>query len=284
MFERFTEKARRVIFFARYEASAFGSPSIETEHLLLGFLREYKGISRLRLPNVDNDSIRKEIAAATLVRERIPASVDLPLSDESKDVLKYAAEEADRLNHRHIGTEHLLLGLLRDKRHFAAQLLGQRGAELEKVRAQMGESPTPWLARTYPVPPKGFPPRGRDTVEIHGSPWNVEYVREAVLRCGEYSWHWQKHPWAARDVIVERRRGTLSFDLSLAADTANFELLKAGWKKDRCSICRWELFESKEDAAHGVGYTNGRDWLCTECYEKFFAWPGFFSSSYGEIT
>jgi Clp amino terminal domain, pathogenicity island component len=283
MFERYTEKARRVIFFARYEASAFGSPSIETEHLLLGFLREYKGISRL-LPNVDDDSIRKEIAAATLVRECIPASVDLPLSNESKDVLKYAADEADRLNHRHIGTEHLLLGLLHEKKHFAAQLLGQRGAELEKLRAQIGRSPIPWLPRTYPVPPKGFPPRGRDTVEIHGSPWNVEYVREAVLRCGEYSWHWQKRPWVARDIVVERSRGTLSFDLGLAEDAANFELVKAGWKKEHCSICRWELLESKEDATHGTGYTNGRDWLCLECYEKFFKGPDFFASPYSDIT
>ena len=85
-------------------------------------------------------------------------------------------------------------------------------------------------------------------------------------------------------MVVERARGSLSFDLSLAADTANYELVKAGWKRDHCSICRWELFESKEDAAHGTGYTNGRDWLCTECYEKFLDHPDFFSSPYRDIT
>ena len=136
MFERYTEKARRVIFFARYEASSFGSAYIETEHLLLGLLREHKGIGRL-LPKVDYDSIRQEVAAHTVIKEASPTSVDLPLSDESKRVLVYAAEEADRLSHRHIGTEHLLLGLLREKEHPAAQLLIQRGADLDKLRGAM---------------------------------------------------------------------------------------------------------------------------------------------------
>jgi len=60
--------------------------------------------------------------------------------------------------------------------------------------------------------------------------------------------------------------------------------VKAGWKKDHCFICRWELFESKDDSDHGSGYTNGHDWLCTECYTKFWERPDFFSSSYSEIT
>lgn len=82
--------------------------------------------------------------------------------------------------------------------------------------------------------------------------------------------------------MINRQRGTMSFDLSLAED-ANFELVKAGWRKDHCAICRWELYES-EEAVHKIGYFNGRDWLCTECYEKFLARPDFFSSSYPDIT
>ncbi len=88
----------------------------------------------------------------------------------------------------------------------------------------------------------------------------------------------------ARDIAVERKTGRVSFDLGLAADSANFELVKAGWKKDHCFICRWELFESKDDSDHGTGYTNGHDWLCTECYTKFWERPDFFSSSYSDIT
>jgi ATP-dependent Clp protease ATP-binding subunit ClpC len=103
-FERYTEKARRTIFFARYEASHYGSPYIETEHILLGLLRENRELGRL-LPTGSGESIRNQIDAHTILREKVSTSVDLPLSNESKRVLAYGAEEAERLAHRHIGTE-----------------------------------------------------------------------------------------------------------------------------------------------------------------------------------
>jgi ATP-dependent Clp protease ATP-binding subunit ClpC len=137
MFERYTEKARRVIFFARYEAAQFGNPYIETEHLLLGLLREDKGLTHRFLAKTPAEAIRQQIEAATTVREKVSTSVDLPLSNESKRVLAYAAEEAERLSHRHIGTEHLLLGLLREEKAFAAQILNERGVRLSAVREQL---------------------------------------------------------------------------------------------------------------------------------------------------
>ncbi|MCS7314383.1 MAG: ATP-dependent Clp protease ATP-binding subunit [Bryobacterales bacterium] len=141
MFERYTEKARRVIFFARYEASQYGSPYIETEHLLLGLLREDKALASRFLRSASAvDSIRKQIEAHTTIREKVPTSVDLPLSHECKRVLAYAAEEAERLNHRHIGTEHLLLGLLREERCFAAELLHERGLRLSAVREEVARA------------------------------------------------------------------------------------------------------------------------------------------------
>jgi len=88
MFERYTEKARRVIFFARYEASQFGSPYIETEHLLLGLLREDKALTnRFLRSHASVESIRKQIEAHTTIREKVSTSVDLPLSNECKRVL-----------------------------------------------------------------------------------------------------------------------------------------------------------------------------------------------------
>ena len=126
MFERYTEKAQRVIFFARYEASQFGSPYIETEHLLLGIMREDKALtSRFIGPlGPSGWDIRKEIEGHTMVREKVSTSVDLPLSNESKRLLAYSSEEADRLNEKHIGTEHLLLGMLREEKCFAAKFAG----------------------------------------------------------------------------------------------------------------------------------------------------------------
>src|SRR5512138_2714336 len=141
MFERYTEKARRVIFFARYEASQFGSPYIETEHLLLGLLREDKALAnRFLRAQSALESIRKQIEAHTTIREKVPTSVDLPLSHECKRVLAYGAEEAERLNHKHIGTEHLLLGLLREEKSFAAEILHERGLRLSQVREEIARS------------------------------------------------------------------------------------------------------------------------------------------------
>jgi ATP-dependent Clp protease ATP-binding subunit ClpC len=141
MFERYTEKARRVIFFARYEASQFGSPYIETEHLLLGLLREDKALANRFLRSQANiESIRKQIEAQTTIREKVSTSVDLPLSHECKRVLAFAAEEAERLSHKHIGTEHLLLGLLREEKCFAAEILHDRGLRLTTVREEIARS------------------------------------------------------------------------------------------------------------------------------------------------
>jgi ATP-dependent Clp protease ATP-binding subunit ClpC len=138
MFERYTKKARRVIFFARYEASNFGSPYIETEHLLLGILREAKDVA-LRF-QLSAESIRNQIDGATVIREKVSTSVDLPLSNESKRVLAYAAEEAESLGHKHIGTDHLLVGLLREEKSFAAELLREACVHLKEARKQLAAS------------------------------------------------------------------------------------------------------------------------------------------------
>src|SRR5215468_10686961 len=141
MFERYTEKARRVIFFARYEASQFGSPYIETEHLLLGLLREDKALTnRFLRSHASVESIRKQIEGHTTIREKVSTSVDLPLSNECKRVLAYAAEEAERLSHKHIGTEHLLLGLLREEKCFAAEILHERGLRLPTIREELART------------------------------------------------------------------------------------------------------------------------------------------------
>jgi ATP-dependent Clp protease ATP-binding subunit ClpC len=151
MFERYTEKARRVIFFARYEASQFGSPYIETEHLLLGLLREDKTLAnRFLRSHAAVESIRKQIEGHTTVREKVSTSVDLPLSNECKRVLAYGAEEAERLSHKHIGTEHLLLGLLREEKCFAAEILHERGLRLSTIREELQRSQSEKVASNRP--------------------------------------------------------------------------------------------------------------------------------------
>src|SRR5437868_2170776 len=141
MFERYTEKARRLIFFARYEASQFGSPYIETEHLLLGVLREDKTLTHRFLRSMASvEAIRRQIERHTTVREKVSTWVDLPLSNEGKRVLAYAAEEAERLSHKHIGTEHLLLGLLREEKCYAARILFEQGLRAATVRDELAKA------------------------------------------------------------------------------------------------------------------------------------------------
>jgi hypothetical protein len=156
MFERFTEKARRVVFFARYEASQYGSPYIETEHLLLGFLREDRALAKW-FPggNSTETGIRAEIEGQITQRERISTSVEVPLTEECKKALNLAAEESERLAQRHIGTEHLLLGVLRVEGTLAAKLLRKRGLKPEAIREQLAKAPDSVSLRVSAEPSVG---------------------------------------------------------------------------------------------------------------------------------
>ncbi|MGE5835863.1 MAG: ATP-dependent Clp protease ATP-binding subunit [Acidobacteriota bacterium] len=156
MFERYTERARRVLFFARYEATQLGSTSIETEHLLLGLIREGKGLtSRIfARSHLSLESIRKEIEGRTIFREKVSTSVEIPFSAETKRVLQFAAEEADRLLHTYIGTEHLLLGILREERSVAASILYEKGMRLASVREDIVQLLN---EKTAPARPKETP-------------------------------------------------------------------------------------------------------------------------------
>jgi hypothetical protein len=153
MFERYTSKARRVIFFAKYEAGAAGSPFIETEHLLLGLLRESPAVGK-RL-GIDVEALRRAIEKERAGTAGLPtgASVDLPLSDECKRTLAYAAEDSQTMRHPHIGTEHLLLGLLRQESCRAARLLRDLGVDRERAWKEFTEG--------APLPPE------EDAPEFH---------------------------------------------------------------------------------------------------------------------
>jgi enamine deaminase RidA (YjgF/YER057c/UK114 family) len=137
MFERYTERARRVLFFGRYEATELGSESIEAHHLLLGLMREGHGLAARIITQTagSTDQIRKEIAQlGPRPGMKISTSVEIPFSQECKAVLTNAAVEADRLMHTYIGVEHLLLGILSDPATLASSVLIARGLDLAVAR------------------------------------------------------------------------------------------------------------------------------------------------------
>jgi len=130
MFERYTEKARHIIFFARDEASQTGSHSIETEHLLLGLLREAKPL----FEKVNVEEMTKELRGAVHVERAGEGDVaaDLPLSQSAKHVLMCAMREAEHLKHGHVSPEHILLALLREP-GFAARTLEKYRVHRDRI-------------------------------------------------------------------------------------------------------------------------------------------------------
>src|SRR6201997_936811 len=138
MFEKYNEKARRALFFARYEASKLGSKVIESEHILLGILREGEETVNeiFRRFQVKPEDIRREIEGERVFVERISSTAELPLSEESKKILAYASHEAESMVHPYVGTEHLLIGILRVDGSVAGRLLTARGFNLYGVREE----------------------------------------------------------------------------------------------------------------------------------------------------
>ena len=138
MFERYSKTARRAIHSSRYMAGRVGSPEIETEHLLLGLLRADKVLARrcFGSPWAGN-AVWRKIEQSKPVREKTPDPREIPLSSASKHVLALAAEEADLLSNKHVCTEHLLLGLLREEKCFAAEILHELGVRLAATREDL---------------------------------------------------------------------------------------------------------------------------------------------------
>jgi ATP-dependent Clp protease ATP-binding subunit ClpA len=136
MFERYTQEARRALFFSRYEASRLGRPSIETEHLLLALLRGRSGLlDRLFIDHrLNYDDIASTIQSGS---ERLATSVEIPFTEEMKQVLISATKEADRFANNDVEGEHLLLGLLHENDSVAGRILSEHGLELDATRIRM---------------------------------------------------------------------------------------------------------------------------------------------------
>ena len=137
MFERYTEQARRALFFARYEATQMGGSTIDTPHLLLGLLREGKGVvSRISAQGrITLDNARSELGAAGGRGPTVSTASEIPFSPSMKQVLIRAADESSELQHPSIGTEHLLLAMLHEDTGPAGALLLRRGLTHKSVRA-----------------------------------------------------------------------------------------------------------------------------------------------------
>jgi len=146
MFEQFTERARKVLGLARQEAQKFNHEYIGTEHILLGLILEGSGVAATVLRNMDVDLRKIRLEIEKLVQQGpqvMTAPSKLPFTPRAKRVIDLAKEEAASLNHEHVGTEHLLLGLLRENEGIAAQVLMNLGVRLDEVREEVLELLSP---------------------------------------------------------------------------------------------------------------------------------------------
>ena len=141
MFDRFTERARKVMGFARREAQRFHHEYIGTEHILLGLIQEGQGVAAnvLKSMNIDLEKIRREVEKIVKAGPAMEPSVQIPFTPRAKKVVELALEEASNLGHNYIGTEHLLLALLREQEGIAAHVLLALGVRLEEVRDEVIE-------------------------------------------------------------------------------------------------------------------------------------------------
>jgi ATP-dependent Clp protease ATP-binding subunit ClpC len=139
MFERFTDRARKVMALANQEAQRFNHEYIGTEHILLGLVKEGSGVGANVLKNLDVDikKLRLEIEKLVKSGPDMVTMGKLPQTPKAKKVIEYAIEEARALNHNYVGTEHILLGLLRESEGIAAQVLMNLGLKLEDVRQEV---------------------------------------------------------------------------------------------------------------------------------------------------
>ena len=135
MFNRFTERSRRVVILAQEEAKRFNHDYIGTEHILLGLIREGEGVAAAVLQHLglSSDQIRLEVEKLVQIGPSTIVSGDLPFTPKAKKVIELAMDEARNLGHTYIGTEHLLLGLIQDE-GVAQQVLQSLGLEPGKVR------------------------------------------------------------------------------------------------------------------------------------------------------
>ena len=192
MFERFNEHVRRSLFFARYEASRTSSRSIATEHVLLGMLREadpaFNGL--LEEKGIDARELREDLLGDRMTLERVSTSPDLPLAEETKKALAFAVHEAEGMGHANVGSEHLVLGLLRVEESNAAQYLSARDLDLFQLREDVVR-------------------RGRELeaeATSQATPHMVEYSRDLTLIASEGGFD----PLIGREQEVERMVQILS--------------------------------------------------------------------------
>jgi ATP-dependent Clp protease ATP-binding subunit ClpA len=205
MYERFTDRARKVMAMANQEAQRLNHEYIGTEHILLGLVKEGSGVGAnvLRDFDIDLQKVRLEVEKLINIRPDMVIMGKLPQTPRAKKVIEFAIEEARNLNHNYVGTEHLLLGLLREHDGVAAQVLMYLGLKLEEVREEIFnrlgagvESEEPQQSSRFSLVHK--PP----VAPIPHPAYYTETVRNALRSSLVAAWSWSKDPINTGHILI----------------------------------------------------------------------------------
>src|SRR5438132_8960912 len=193
LFERFTERARQVVVLAQDEARALNHHYIGTEHILLGLLREEEGLAARVLESLDVtvEDVRAQVARIVGMGDEVVMTGQIPFTPRSKKVLEMALREALSLGHNHIGTEHVLLGLMRESEGVAARILLDFDVDAEKIRneviralggATVGQPPSAFVPESPPLAPEVIAEIERVRKEKEDALGEQDFERAAKLR------------------------------------------------------------------------------------------------------
>jgi ATP-dependent Clp protease ATP-binding subunit ClpC len=173
VFQRFTDRARRVMVLAQEEARALNHSYLGTEHLLLGLIHERDGVAAraLELSGISLDEVRSDVGEIIGLGQTTPEP-KIPFTPRAKKVLELSLREALQLGHNYIGTEHILLGLLREGKGVAAQVLERRGARLPAVRRQ--------VLQLLGAPSEAEMPAGSEAQRPEGAEWGAEVAEDPM--------------------------------------------------------------------------------------------------------
>jgi ATP-dependent Clp protease ATP-binding subunit ClpC len=208
MFERFTDRARRVVVLAQEEAKMLNHNYIGTEHILLGLIHEGEGVAAKALEALDIslDAVREQVQDIIGQGQQQPTG-HIPFTPRAKKVLELSLREALQLGHNYIGTEHILLGLIREGEGVAAQVLVKLGADLNKVRQQVIQLLSGHQGGKEPV---GVAPGGQEPHENTGSAKGSQVLDQFGRNLTQSARDGQLDPVIGREKEIERVMQILS--------------------------------------------------------------------------
>jgi hypothetical protein len=263
MFERYTEKSRRVIFFARYEASQVGAAMIGTEHLLLAIFREEKDL----MCRIFSASALNEIAASLQALpkgEPDSTGSDKALSEESKKVLSNAAQEADALQDRHIKPGHLLMGIFDERDCLAARILSKHATNVEEIRRLIHSKleGVPADISDYP-----FDATGRNGWSKYGIPSHYAYpelVYNSVAQTLIVEVSSVGKQWAPTRLFYRHKDSSTYTQLGTPADDTSYESVVSAANRQIIAFnsLKWTV-RSDEEGQKRVG----GDWAAVHIYD-----------------